>query len=486
MNYTEEQTSFLEAVSKGENVFLTGGAGTGKTFILKEAVRMLQERGKKVIVCAATGTAAQHCEGTTLHRAFGFRYSSAIDAEHMTLNMNVTDALCEADTVIIDEISMVRMDLFDAAALSVRGAELKTGRHIQLITAGDFCQLPPVINEKRGDLEILRRYYNRPISRAFAFQADHWNDFDFRYIVLHEVQRQKDREFAGHLLRLSMGDIGALAYFVRNSSPVLMQEGIYLYARKDQADIMNRQRIDSLPGRAHVYTAIIKGNCSEADRVVPDILKLKTGAKIVTVLNDPGGAYYNGSVGTVVKMLEKSIIVKMDTGSENVKIEYYTWHIFEYKAAENGGFVKDDAGTVSQLPVRLAYAMTIHRAQGFSFDNVNLDPYCWVSGQLYTALSRIRTVQGLYLLRHLDSEYLVTDDEAVRFMKMAEQRGKMTLSGSSLSLTAKSAKNTGRPLQYGMNTIAVRVPEPLKETIRQVCKEWAEDPDRRKIVCITK
>ena len=157
--FTRQQKAFLELVQTGQNVFLSGGAGTGKTYVLKEAVLELQFSGKNVIVCAPTGAAAMKCEGTTIHRVFKLRSTLGINDVKHTPVTHTSELLEHTDAVVIDEISMVRMDIFDAVTASLSAVQKKTGRSVQLIVSGDFYQLPPVINNKQHERVRLERYY---------------------------------------------------------------------------------------------------------------------------------------------------------------------------------------------------------------------------------------------------------------------------------------------------------------------------------------
>lgn len=196
MEFTSDQSKAFDLALGGENLFITGGAGTGKTFLLQKVIQTLARLGKQVVICAPTGTAAIKVGGVTINRVFSLLAGPCINEKSMSLTVHCPATIKKADVVIIDEVSMCRMDMMDSIQKSIEKAEKQTKRHIQVIVVGDFFQLPPVINEDRGERTLLEKYYKRPIGRGYAFTGDGWNKFGFTSVVLTQIVRQKDREFA--------------------------------------------------------------------------------------------------------------------------------------------------------------------------------------------------------------------------------------------------------------------------------------------------
>ena len=193
------------------------------------------------MVVAPTGAAAVLIKGATIHRAFGIPSGACINEKTMKIMVRTTEALRNADVVIIDEVSMCRMDLFDSVCASLDKAEEKSGKHKQLIVFGDFFQLPPVLTENRGERKLLERYYNRPVENAFAFQSDTWLRMNFYPIVLTEVIRQGDATTVALLKKARVGDTSCIHYFNNHSSSIGFLNGIYLTGTKDEAERRNRE-----------------------------------------------------------------------------------------------------------------------------------------------------------------------------------------------------------------------------------------------------
>ena len=173
-DFTIGQQKAFDMIMAGHNAFITGGAGTGKSEVILAAVKELESQGKNVIVCAPTGTAAACIGGVTIHKAFGFRKGPCIKERTLRLSVHAPKLIRMADVLIIDEVSMCRMDMMDAVCASVKKAENGRGRRMQLVVSGDFCQLPPVLVEGTGERQLIEEYYGMPVRDAFAFQAPGW------------------------------------------------------------------------------------------------------------------------------------------------------------------------------------------------------------------------------------------------------------------------------------------------------------------------
>lgn len=410
-----KQELALNLMKQGKNVFLTGDGGTGKTFVLNEFEQYCDQQGIEYIVCAPTGIAALQVNGVTIHRVFRLPSRPLVEPVN-SLPMTLKDI----DVLIIEEISMVRIDLFDYIAKSVailnNMRRRKSQNDLQVIVVGDFFQLPPVITDR--DRKILEQFkYGAELGKGYAFQSEYWDSFGFIPVMLDEIIRQTDTEFINNLNKVRRGNIEGLDYFNRNSRKTEIEKAIMLCGTNKAVNEKNNIEYNKLSTPEKIYTATITGEVKDSDKMVPDELKLKIGCRIATVVNDSNGRYYNGTLGTVSFIRKDSVDIITDDGVK-ATISPYTWSINNYKAEQTNQKVKvsiEAIGSFTQLPLKLAYAATIHKSQGQTFDKVNLDPYCWDCGQLYVALSRVRTIGGLHLTQLIQPRYLVTSRDVKQF-----------------------------------------------------------------------
>ena len=414
---TPSQERAYSAILSGYNVFLTGYAGTGKSYVLRKAIDGLTAAGKNVVVAAPTGIAAINVGGTTIHRLFNLKpdiYAGRTPRVPPVLKK-------KTDVLFIDEISMCRIDLFDYV-----GRVLQKTHPIQVVVVGDFCQLPPVIRGGDGydEKNILDQHFGFDVGGGYAFLSPQWKRLNFRPIVLEEVIRQEDPHFVEALNRARMGDTWALQYFAEHANRAVIHDGIYLAGRNAEVDQINAVKLRSLPAPSFFYEAEGKGEVTAEDRkVAPERLELKVGARIMTTMNDPNGDYYNGSTGTIASLDDHCVVAQMDDGI-TCEILKNTWEIIRYEVDESKPEISDFKRTVvgkyTQYPIKLAWAVTIHKSQGQTFSKVNLNPSCWDSGQLYVALSRVRSVEGLHFTRPLYDKYLFLDPVIAEFYRNLE------------------------------------------------------------------
>ncbi|MBR2770010.1 MAG: AAA family ATPase [Solobacterium sp.] len=500
---TAEQQSFLNLVMTGKNILLLGGAGTGKTYIIRQATARLEKTGKNVLICAPTGVAAQKCGGTTIHRLFNIQTGPCLNVKRGTVTTHCPKVLEKTDVVIIDEISLVRVDMMDSMIASLQKAEKKTGKHIQLIMVGDFFQLPPVIDARNGEKELLEEHYG-DIGHGFAFQARKWKELNLKTVIFHEIIRQSDYDFISNLNLLRKGDYSGMDYFNTHTSSREFQDGIYLTGRNREADELNNMMLERLPGTKVRYCAASAGMVNESDKVVPDELYLKKGARIMTVINDPAGQYVNGSTGVVTRLEKQAITVLLDGRRNETVIRPNEWKVITYKA-EGDQVTAEVKGEYYQMPVKLAYAMTIHKAQGATFNHVNLNPYCWDCGQLYVALSRATQISGIYLTRKIKPKDICVDPQVLRFYKEIEQADTVqdhpATEPAETSLCSESRKPVikdkpvkvkkrtdsrnkgGRPKKFGTKTCTIRIPTELNDQIQEALQVWRTDPQHMRIIC---
>jgi hypothetical protein len=283
------------------------------------------------------------------------------------------------------------------------------------VLVGDFLQLPPVLTN--NDKYALDKQYKRDVGAAFAFDSAFWSNFDFKYIILTEIVRQNNPEFISKLNRVRVGDKAYMDYFFDNSCKSYINGAITLCGKNSEADSKNKESLDMLSSNLVEYKAIVEGQVFEAETPASLFLKLKVGARVMTLINDNKMSFINGSFGTVYELKNDTVTVRMDNGVL-VDIERYTWKIHRYELDNSSGedrLVKKEVGTFTQFPLRLAYAITIHKSQGQTYDYVNLSPYCWDCGQLYVALSRVRSLDRLHFLYKPDPKYLVISLNVIKF-----------------------------------------------------------------------
>ena len=442
---TNDQDSCLRALKSGVNALVTGSAGTGKSFVISEFIRWCGSTGKNVMVTAPTGIAALNIGGTTLHRAFRVPLEVlSLDYPTLSAIFNGCDeivrslpknrngdereesALLHTDVIIIDEISMCRIDLFDyiaARVLALNYYRQRVGkRAVQVVLVGDFLQLPPVIIPK--DKEVLYHIYGGDCGRGYAFQSRFYGEFGFKCLDLREVVRQKDAEFSRKLRDARVGFTASLSYFMGKQSQSVIKGGITLTGKNKTAFEHNSRELAKIKGKEVVYMARETGTVKNSDKANTDLVSLKVGARVMSLVN--GENYSNGSLGTVVGIKDntnRTVVVEFDNGT-SANIEPYDWevHSYEYDKEEKS-FKKVVIGTFTQIPLKLGYAITIHKSQGQTYDSVNIDPVCWEYGQLYTALSRCKSVDKMHFLSPLKNYYLKAAPEVVKYYLSVRDKG---------------------------------------------------------------
>lgn len=407
---TSEQKQAFNLMRSGQNIFLTGNAGTGKSFLLNYFIGYAEEEGLKVLVTAPTGIAAINVGGSTVHRTF------KVPLEPMSpgAKIKIPSAVKEADIIIIDEISMVRADVFQYVARVIAKAEEKAKKHIQLIVVGDFFQLPPVIT--KADRQALASLWGYDLQEAFAFEAPMWKNFRFRNIVLKDTIRQSDPIFIDTLNGLRQGNFRNTATLKQITADRWQASAIYLCGTNREANDFNNRKLAEINTPEYTFESEVQGKVGTGDKPVEDTIRLKTGARVMVVINDLMGNFQNGSMGYVEEINSKKskITIKFDNG-KTVTIEPHIWEIVEYEVSDSG-LQKNIIGTFKQLPLKLGYAITIHKSQGQTFESVNINPSCFCEGQLYVGLSRCTSAKNLYLNSpYINSRWLRTSRKVIAF-----------------------------------------------------------------------
>ena len=391
----------------GKSVFLTGKAGTGKTTFLKHITRTTS---KRFVVLAPTGVAAINAGGSTIHSFFQLPLCPYLPdvkeliTEYQTperyrsLRKERVNIIRTLDLLIIDEISMVRADLIDAVDMTLRRYRRndKPFGGVQLLMIGDAQQLSPVVKENE------RPYMSQVYPSPYFFHAKALQKMDYVTIELQKVYRQKDREFLDILNAVRENRITSDVLKKLNARVHAYDEEdepIRLTSHNAKADSVNLMKLDELPGEPYSFEAETEGEFPENSYPADFVLTLKVGAQVMFIRNDPEGEYYNGKIGKVESIDSRGLIQVTDEDSGLINVTPVEWENIQYVLDEESGeIVPSVLGKFRQFPLRVAWAITIHKSQGLTFDRVTIDAgAAFAFGQVYVALSRCRTLEGISL-----------------------------------------------------------------------------------------
>ncbi len=411
----------LEAMENGgRSIFITGRAGTGKSTLL-EYFRGIT--GKKVAVLAPTGVAALNVHGQTIHSFFGFKPDITLDKVKKRRPTTLPSIFQQLDAVIIDEVSMVRADLLDCVDKFLRLNGPSVGEPfggLQMIFIGDLYQLPPVINNtERGSYD---EHYRTP----YFYGARVFNEFDMDFIELEKVYRQQDEKFVRLLnaVRDNSADEEDLESLNRRYKPDFEPAPgdfyIYLTTTNAMARQINDAELAKLDSESFVFNAEVSGKFG--NEYIPNApeLQVKVGAQIMLLNNDSAGRWVNGSIGRVTAIIpranETAIQAELDEGLL-VEIKPFIWNIYRFFADE-GGLQSEVLGSFKQYPLMPAWAVTIHKSQGKTFDKVIIDMGrgAFACGQTYVALSRCTTLEGIVLKTPILKRHILMDESIEDYM----------------------------------------------------------------------
>lgn len=418
-NNIEQNHAFDLIAKTNKSFFLTGRAGTGKTTFLKS----VQETVKKnFIVLAPTGIAAINAGGQTIHSFFGFDFGVLGPKRMGQMNLNKRVLVQNIDTIIIDEVSMLRCDLLDAVDRMLRDCTNSSRPFggIQMVFVGDMFQLPPVVTGE--DVATMESLYGS--GPAYFYKAHCLKHEKLPKIEFQKVYRQSDEEFIKMLDRIRMGkqfhsDLKTINEHVQAGGSFNDDDmRITLTCYKEDAKAINEVRLDELPGEPKAFEATYEGKVSKQLKdIVDETLVLKENAQVMFLRNDPFRRWANGTIARVIELEDDMILVQLPDGSiQGVGKE--TWDSIEYEydpVAKK--CVKNVVGSVMQYPLRLAWAITIHKSQSLTFDKVNIDfgRGAFACGQAYVALSRVRSLAGLKLASPIEKRSIRVSTEALMF-----------------------------------------------------------------------
>ena len=381
--------------------------------MLNALIEYYEKQKIGVVKAAPTGIAAINIGGATLHSLFKLPLNVAVSKA-----TKYPDFLDETDVLIIDEISMLRIDFFDRVmqtiALANSSPDRKKSKDIQLIFCGDFFQLTSII--KTEDREILSEYYGKDIGFGFCFQSEYWKSFSVKTIMLKEVMRQKgDEKFCEALEKCKLGNKECIAYFNEKFSKSEIKNAIWVCGKNATVADINARYLGEVKGKLYTFTAEYSGEATRSDNLCDHVFECKVGARVMLLKNDCDMRYQNGSLGTVKKISRKTIEVVLDESGESVTIEkakfpkmtYEKEVVIDKKTHEvKSSLVANEIGCAEQFPIRLGYAVTVHKAQGQTFDKMNFEPQIFAVAQLYVALSRCKKIENIYSTKPLTASMI--------------------------------------------------------------------------------
>jgi DNA-binding NarL/FixJ family response regulator len=436
----EIAAKFVNYTSK--HVFLTGKAGTGKTTFLRKLIQLTH---KKAIICAPTGIAAINAAGVTIHSLFQLPFGAFFPdaagniinqqisfnfntprtlARHLNMQGNKRRLIQELELLVIDEVSMLRADMLDAidfALRYIRRSKNMPFGGVQLLFIGDLHQLPPVV--KNDEWRVMAGFYKS----IYFFDALALQNNPPVYIELDKIYRQDDAVFIDLLNNLRNNQITpkdtALLqqHFKQGFKPAADENYITLTTHNHKADSINRERLTQLKTKSYFFEAKVTGEFNEYAYPNNKSLELKVGAQIMFIKNDMTAEkrYYNGKIG-VVHHIEKDVVeIELTEDNTLIQIAPYTWENVKYKLNEATNEIEENvAGSFVQYPIKLAWAITVHKSQGLTFDKAIIDiGEAFAPGQAYVALSRLRSLKGLVLTSHLRESGLQQDQNIYYFSK---------------------------------------------------------------------
>ena len=420
---TKEMREAMDIINNTkQSLYITGKAGTGKTTFLKYIIK---HTNKNIVVAAPTGVAAVNAGGTTLHSLLSIPFGIAIHGSkgQRRLSRERMSVIKRMDILVIDEISMVRADVMDfvnARLCEVRSNGKPFGG-VQLVMFGDLYQLPPVV--KKEEDAILKRFYKAP----YFFNANIFDRCEFRIIELTKIFRQTDEHFIqllNHLraYQITNADLERLKMIcnVRECND-FNSNRVHICSLRSEVQAINEGQLGE---PTHVFSAFITGDFLESNAPCDVDLKLRVGARVMMLKNDSEERkYYNGSLGTVTAITDSIISVSLDNGL-HTEVGRHAWKTYEYEVNDEDKIVAKEKGSLEQFPIALAWAVTIHKSQGLTFDRVAIHANrIFAPGQIYVALSRCTSLEGIVTDTFIGRRHVLPNRELVAFEEAYKDNG---------------------------------------------------------------
>lgn len=439
----ELAAKFVNQTSR--HIFLTGKAGTGKTTFLRN---IIAKTHKKAVIVAPTGIAAINAAGVTIHSLFQLPFGTFVPritpdqklpsgvpyntpktlVRHLSMNAIKRRILLDMELLVIDEVSMLRADLLDAIDFVLRYVRRNNDSFggVQVLFIGDLYQLPPVVRNQ--EQELLSMFYQS----AFFFDALCLKNSPPIYIELDKIYRQADQTFISLLNNLRNNvateqDIALLkSHYQENFKTDLNDNYITLTTHNSKADAMNRNSLAKLKGKSFLYHATIEKEFAESAYPIEKTLELKIGAQVMFIKNDPKGEqrFFNGKLAIVTDLRTDYIEVLPEGNKYPISLEQYVWKNIRYTTNKHTNEIEEEEiGTFTQYPLKLAWAITVHKSQGLTFDKAIVDiGDAFAPGQIYVALSRLRSIDGLILTSHLNNRGMKADQNVAYYSRTKDQQ----------------------------------------------------------------
>jgi len=412
----------IEAALSGKNIIVSGSAGTGKSTLTREIIKRLEADKKRVIVVAPTGLASSMVGGATIHKQFGLKPGGGYGKP----GISILRELSKVDVIVIDEISMVRADIFDYMDMCMKEAkpnsmpfgneELFGGT--QIICVGDLHQLCPVLTS-----EEKKEFVDKGYISTFFFDAKCFVSGDFLKFNLTKNWRQSsDTEFVKILEDLKYGKLSDEAYKILKTKVTNSSDSTHLCSFIKSVDARNSSELAKVKSQSYLFKARITGFFPDSATNMVKELTLKKGAKVIMVNNDAEGRWHNGSTGHITNLVTGSSAVSVEITLDNgdvYNLDRHKQEIGIYKLDPISGRMKlNVTGTFEQFPLKLGYALSIHASQGQTYDKCHIDfgRGCFSHGQAYVALSRCRSLAGITLEREIKQSDLIFDSKVIRFL----------------------------------------------------------------------
>lgn len=450
------QDEALDILKLGHNVYLTGAAGSGKTYVLNRYIKYLRENNIVVGVTASTGIAATHMNGMTLHSWAGLGLGDSIDIERILAKSSLKKRMAQTRVLIIDEVSMLDGHVLDAVDAITRAFKdrSKPFGGLQVVLSGDLFQLPPVT--KSGE-------------PFFVFNSEAWKSMGLKICYLEEQHRQDDSNLLSLLNAIRSNNVDETHFeeLSERIKPAPSGEDIIkLYTHNAHVDDINQAELAKLKTETRTYHMTSKGRQSAVESLInrclaPEQLVLKLGAEVMFVANNPAKQFYNGTLGKVVKFSDSGKPV-IQTKQHLITVDEHTWK------TEDGD---KTIAEVTQLPLRLAWAITIHKSQGMSLDAAEIDlSKSFEPGMGYVALSRVRSIEGLYI-KGINNMAMVVNPRIIEFDVKLKARSSQAISGLKM-LANKTIDQHHQTVRRALRPEEDKLLENYDEAIFKKLRTW--------------
>jgi ATP-dependent DNA helicase PIF1 len=450
------QDKALDILKLGHNVYLTGAAGSGKTYVLNQYIKYLRQNNIVVGVTASTGIAATHMNGMTLHSWAGLGIGDSIDIERILAKSSLKKRMAETRVLIIDEVSMLDGHVLDAVDAITRAFKDKTKPFggLQVVLSGDLFQLPPV---------------TRSGEPFFVFNSEAWKSMSLKICYLEEQHRQDDSNLLSILNAIRSNSVDE-THFEELSERMKPAPGgediIKLYTHNAHIDDINQAELNKLQTETKTYTMTGKGRQNAVESLInrclaPEQLVLKLGSEVMFVANNPAKQFYNGTLGKVIKFNDDGRPV-IQTKQRLITADEHTWK------TEDGD---KTIAEVTQLPLRLAWAITIHKSQGMSLDAAEIDlSKSFEPGMGYVALSRVRSIEGLYI-KGINNMAMVVNPQIIELDAKLKARSRQAVSGLEV-INKKTLEQHHQTVRRALQPEEDKLLEDYDEAIFKKLKTW--------------